>query len=391
MISNSKEAIHRYPKQGSYSHRGPGWKTTVNNGMISVYAQLHQLDLRKKQAPKLILGCSNGTAARRMNELTGLRAPPFTAIWDDRMMTSQFRGTIFWTQTLSLWTNFPWLSHHWSINYLAILQQIRNPLDCGRCRPSLPSALVRSWLISADPKHPLRPNSKHIFRQRYWHCLTGRETFKLSSRFHRTKADRSYFEAGSEHIPKMIEQINFCCPSQSNPCSRYPGLGTHVQGPGWHWQYQYAHARPSIQLSKIRWFWHARLLIPRWRQGHPSGQWCRAMSLMEILATSPIFSQENIQNLLRWIDHPIWWQWNRLSGRNEWYKIRLAYAMSIHKSQGSEFPVVIYLLPIKATGCCSVIWSTRHHALLRVLILLGEYSALITEAVHEKRTKTRCA
>ena len=30
--------------------------------------------------------------------------------------------------------------------------------------------------------------------------------------------------------------------------------------------------------------------------------------------------------------------------RNEWNKITLAYAMSIHKSQGSEFPVVI--LPI---------------------------------------------
>ena len=34
--------------------------------------------------------------------------------------------------------------------------------------------------------------------------------------------------------------------------------------------------------------------------------------------------------------------------RNEWYKIRLAYAMSIHKSQGSEFPVVF--LPITSAS-----------------------------------------
>ena len=39
--------------------------------MISVYAQLHQLDLRKKDLP-IPAGCPNGRAARRMNELTGL-------------------------------------------------------------------------------------------------------------------------------------------------------------------------------------------------------------------------------------------------------------------------------------------------------------------------------
>ena len=40
--------------------------------MISVYAQLHQLDLRKKQDLPILLAAPTGRAARRMNELTGL-------------------------------------------------------------------------------------------------------------------------------------------------------------------------------------------------------------------------------------------------------------------------------------------------------------------------------
>ncbi len=44
--------------------------------------------------------------------------------------------------------------------------------------------------------------------------------------------------------------------------------------------------------------------------------------------------------------------------RSEWYKIRLAYAMSIHKSQGSEFPVVILPITRAVTGCCSATSST---------------------------------
>ena len=51
---------------------GPGTgKTTVINGLIAAYADLHQIDLEKKEIP-IILAAPTGRAARRMNELTGL-------------------------------------------------------------------------------------------------------------------------------------------------------------------------------------------------------------------------------------------------------------------------------------------------------------------------------
>ena len=69
-----KEAIHQAIQNKVFILTGgPGTgKTTVINGMISVYAQLHQLDLRKKQDLPILLAAPTGRAARRMNELTGL-------------------------------------------------------------------------------------------------------------------------------------------------------------------------------------------------------------------------------------------------------------------------------------------------------------------------------
>ena len=51
---------------------GPGTgKTTVINGIIKTYADLHGLDLKKSDLP-IILAAPTGRAARRMNELTKL-------------------------------------------------------------------------------------------------------------------------------------------------------------------------------------------------------------------------------------------------------------------------------------------------------------------------------
>ena len=60
-----KEAIHQAIQNKVFILTGgPGTgKTTVINGMISVYAQLHQLDLRKKKDLPILLAAPNGTSS----------------------------------------------------------------------------------------------------------------------------------------------------------------------------------------------------------------------------------------------------------------------------------------------------------------------------------------
>lgn len=62
--------------------------------------------------------------------------------------------------------------------------------------------------------------------------------------------------------------------------------------------------------------------------------------------------------------------------RNEWHKITLAYAMSIHKSQGSEFQVVI--LPITRQSRRLLQRNLIYTAITRSkskLVMLGEIAA----------------
>ena len=73
--------------------------------------------------------------------------------------------------------------------------------------------------------------------------------------------------------------------------------------------------------------------------------------------------------------------------RNEWNKITLAYAMSIHKSQGSEFPVVI--LPITRQSGRMLQRNLIYTAITRAkskLVMLGEIAAF-DYAVHNEGAK----
>ena len=70
--------------------------------------------------------------------------------------------------------------------------------------------------------------------------------------------------------------------------------------------------------------------------------------------------------------------------RAEWYKITLAYAMSIHKSQGSEFPTVI--VPMVASYHRMLERNLLYTAVTRAkqsLILLGEATSFQTAVTRQ--------
>ena len=62
-------------------------------------------------------------------------------------------------------------------------------------------------------------------------------------------------------------------------------------------------------------------------------------------------------------------------GRKDWIQITLAYCTSIHKSQGSEFKMVILPMVQQYSVCCNGICYIQPFRGLSLLILLGDLQA----------------
>ena len=349
---DSKEAIHQAIQNRSLSSPGTWDRKDYNYpmGWSVSHAQLHQLDLRKKTRPSDPPGCPNwdGQLDAWMS-WQDFRAPPSTAIWgwqgDDTSHLEDYLDADF-----IIVDEFSMVDTWLANQLLSNIATDRNSWLWEMPTNYLPSALVRSWLISCRSQASLRPNSNIFFRQEWGfdHCLTCRRhpPGQASSRFHRTKADCLISKPEANTSLRWSEQIHPCCPSRG----QIPARDIQVLAPMYKGQAGIDNIN-TLMKDLLNPAVKDQVVLTRQTAQYRDGDKvihlvndAEAMSLTEISATSPIFSRKIYRIEARWIDHPIWWQWNRLPGCNEWYKIRLAYAMSIHKSQGSEFPVVI--LPI---------------------------------------------
>ncbi|UGQ08852.1 ATP-dependent RecD-like DNA helicase [Streptococcus anginosus] len=361
---------------------GPGTgKTTVINGIIAVYALLNGLDLRKSHDLPILLAAPTGRAARRMNELTGLPSATIhrhlgmtgdddTSHLDDYLDTDFIIVDEF--SMVDTWLANQLLSNISSNTKLLIVG------DADQL-PSVSPGQVLADLL----KIPLLPQTKleKIYRQSKDSTIVtlASQIQKgiLPPDFIEKKADRSYFEARSEHIPQMIERI-----VEAAIRSGIPAQDVQVLAPMYRGQAGIDHINQIMQ-NLINPAETEQIIFEatdcQYRQGD------KVIHLVND-AESNVFNGDlgHITDLLpaKYTDSKqdeltINFDGNEvIYPRSEWYKIRLAYAMSIHKSQGSEFPVVI--LPITSSSHRMLQRNLIYTAITRAkskLILLGEKSA----------------
>ena len=361
---------------------GPGTgKTTVINGIIAVYALLHGLDLHKSQDLPILLAAPTGRAARRMNELTGLpsatihRHLGMTGDDDTSHLDDYLDADFIIVDEFSMvdtWLANQLLSNISSNSKLLIVG------DADQL-PSVSPGQVLADLL----KIPLLPQTKleKIYRQSKDSTIVNLasqiQKGILPPDFIEKKADRSYFEARSEHIPQMIERI-----VEAAIRSGIPAQDVQVLAPMYRGQAGIDHINQLMQ-NLINPAEKEQLVFEatdcQYRQGD------KVIHLVND-AESNVFNGDlgYITDLLpaKYTDSKqdeltINFDGNEvIYPRSEWYKIRLAYAMSIHKSQGSEFPVVI--LPITSSSHRMLQRNLIYTAITRAkskLILLGEKSA----------------
>ena len=361
---------------------GPGTgKTTVINGIIAVYALLEGLDLRKKSSLPILLAAPTGRAARRMNELTGLpsatihRHLGMTGDDDTSHLEDYLDADFIIVDEFSMVDT--WLANQLFSN-ISSNSKILIVGDSDQLPSVSPGQVLADLLqIPSIPQTRL----ERIYRQSEESTIVTlasqiRQGI-LPADFTQKKADRSYFEISSNHIPATIEKI-----LDAAIRSGIPARDIQVLAP------MYRGAAGIDAINQLM----QELLNPLQK-----GQISFEASQFHYRTGDKIIHLVNdaevnvfngdlgyITDLIpgkytesKQDEIIIDFDGNEVSyPRNEWYKIRLAYAMSIHKSQGNEFPVVI--LPITSASKRMLERNLIYTAITRAkskLILLGELQA----------------
>ena len=361
---------------------GPGTgKTTVINGIIAVYALLEGLDLKKNSSLPILLAAPTGRAARRMNELTGLpsatihRHLGMTGDDDTSHLEDYLDADFIIVDEFSMVDT--WLANQLFSN-ISSTSKILIVGDSDQLPSVSPGQVLADLLqIPSIPQTRL----ERIYRQSEKSTIVTlasqiRQGI-LPPDFTEKKADRSYFEISSGHIPASIEKILDAALRSGIPARDIQVLAPMYRGAAG------IDAINQLMQELLNPLQKGQISFEASQFQYRSGD--KVIHLVNdaevnvfngdlgyITDLIPAKYTESKQDEI-----VIDFDGNEVSyPRNEWYKIRLAYAMSIHKSQGSEFPVVF--LPITSASKRMLERNLIYTAITRAkskLILLGELQA----------------
>lgn len=372
---------------------GPGTgKTTVINGIIKAYANLHQIDLQKSDRP-IILAAPTGRAARRMNELIGL---PSATIHRHLGLNgdSEYQALDdFLDCDLIIIDEFSmvdtWLANQ-LFSAIASNTQIVIVGDSDQL-PSVGPGQVLADLLKIN-RLPQVSLTK-IFRQSEDSTIVTLANQirqgRLPTDFTAKKADRSYFEAQSTHIPQMIQKI-----VSSALKSGIDAQEIQILAPMYRGQAGITHLNKLMQdlLNPLNNQLEFQFNDLHFRKGDKVLHLINDAQInvfngdigyITDLIPAKYTESKQDEMILDFdgteINYP----------RNEWLKITLAYAMSIHKSQGSEFKVVI--LPVTRQSGRLLQRNLIYTAITRSkskLVMLGEIAAF-DNAIKNEGTKRK--
>ncbi|QQL47184.1 SF1B family DNA helicase RecD2 [Streptococcus mutans] len=372
---------------------GPGTgKTTVINGIIKAYANLHQIDLQKSDRP-IILAAPTGRAARRMNELTGL--PSATIHRHLGLNGDSEYQTLddFLDCDLIIIDEFSmvdtWLANQ-LFSAIASNTQVIIVGDSDQLPSVGPGQILADLLkINRLPQVSLTK----IFRQSENSTIVTLANQirqgRLPTDFTAKKADRSYFEAQSTHIPQMIQKI-----VSSALKSGIDAQEIQILAPMYRGQAGITHLNKLMQdlLNPLNNQLEFQFNDLHFRKGDKVLHLINDAQInvfngdigyITDLIPAKYTESKQDEMILDFdgteINYP----------RNEWLKITLAYAMSIHKSQGSEFKVVI--LPVTRQSGRLLQRNLIYTAITRSkskLVMLGEIAAF-DNAIKNEGTKRK--
>ena len=362
---------------------GPGTgKTTVINGIIAVYALLHKLNLTKATGEvPILLAAPTGRAARRMNELTGLpsatihRHLGLTEDQGESYREDYLDADFIIVDEFSMVDT--WLANQLFQN-ISSNSQILIVGDAEQLPSVSPGQVLADLLkIPALPSLTLEKIYRQAEDSTIVHLASQIRQGYLPADFREKKSDRSYFEAQNEQIPAMVERIVSAAVNSGIPADQVQILAPMYRGLA---GIDNLNKLTQALLNPLE---KGEIEFPHNDQLFRQGD--RVIHLVND-AESNVFNGDlgYISDLLpaKYSDSKqdeitISFEGAEVTyPRNEWYKITLAYAMSIHKSQGSEFQVVI--LPITHSSQRMLQRNLIYTAITRSkskLILLGQLSA----------------
>ncbi|QPS71257.1 ATP-dependent RecD-like DNA helicase [Lactococcus garvieae] len=376
---------------------GPGTgKTTIINGFIETYAQLYEIDLDPEHYNDdifpILLAAPTGRASRRMNELTGLPAATLhrqLGLNTDEAMdmeSNDLSGSLLIVDEFSMVDT--WLAN----KLLQAIPPSMKVLFVGDADqlPSVGPGQVFADLLKITDIPSVRLDK--IFRQGSESTIIDLaheiKEGRLPADFTSRHPDRSYFEAGTGQVANLVTQVATAWKKRGNNpfelqilAPMYKGVaGINTLNTLLQELFNPLEDRQEFNFQEIH-FREADKVLHLVNDAESNvfnGDLGRVIELIPAKHTESKQDEIVMDFDGQEVSYP----------RSEWYKITLAYAMSIHKSQGSEFSTVV--VPMVSSYSRMLERNLLYTAITRAkqsLILIGEQKAFMQAVQKESANR----